>query len=100
MEVSIETFVWQFDVKLLNYVLYNEELAILNRLLKRLLYVPEHQILKLSIFGENPLESVQIALLNAVNERAAASHELHEAGLVAFLHALDLVPKTPNAQQS
>ena len=45
MEVSIETFVRQFDVKLLNYVLYNEELAILNRLLKRLLYVPEHQIL-------------------------------------------------------
>ena len=45
MEVAIEALVRQLDVELLNNVLHNEELAILNRLLKRLLYVPEHQIL-------------------------------------------------------
>ena len=42
MEVAIEALVRQLDVKLLDNVLHDEELAIFNRLLKGLLNVPEH----------------------------------------------------------
>ena len=95
MEVAIEAFVAQLNIKLFDDILHDKELPILDRLLESFLDMPEHQILQLGVLRENPLEPIQVALLHAVDQRASPCHKLHEGRLVVLLHPLDLVPKTP-----
>ena len=68
MEVAIEAFVAQLNIKLFDDILHDKELPILDRLLESFLDMPEHQILQLGVLRENPLEPIQVALLHAIDQ--------------------------------
>ena len=68
MEVAIEAFVAQLNIKLLDDILHDKELPILDRLLESFLDMPEHKVLQLGVLRENPLEPIQVSLLHAIDQ--------------------------------
>ena len=90
----------QFDIEFFNDVFYNKKLTVLDRFFKGLLNMPKHQVLHLSVFAENLLETIEVATFDAADKCASPGHKLHELGSVLFLQGLDFTPKTQNKKES